>query len=261
MQIEDVAGIGLASGRTVQQQRDLAVGHGLLGQIVIDDQHVAALVHEILAHRRAGIGREIQHRRRLGGVGAHDDGIVHRPALFKPVHDRGHGRLLLSDRNIDTDHVLAALVEDRVDRDRGFAGLAVADDQLALAAADRDQRVDRLDAGHHRNGHRSALDDAGRRTFDRTGALGTDLALAVDGTAERVDHAAEHRLAHGHLHHAAGAQDGIALAHIVIVAEKRHADAALAQVHDHAAQRAAESQHLTGHDIAETRDAADTVGQ
>ena len=33
--------------------------------------------------------------------------------------------------------VLALLVDDRVDGDRGLAGLPVADDQLALAAADR----------------------------------------------------------------------------------------------------------------------------
>ena len=36
-------------------------------------------------------------------------------------------------------------------RDRGLAGLAVADDQLALAAADRDHRVDGLEAGLHRH--------------------------------------------------------------------------------------------------------------
>ena len=35
-------------------------------------------------------------------------------------------------------------------RHGGLAGLAVADDQLALAATNRDQRVDRLEAGLHR---------------------------------------------------------------------------------------------------------------
>jgi hypothetical protein len=45
---------------------------------------------------------------------------------------------------------LSLLVDDRVDRDGGLAGLAVADDELALAAADRDHGVDGLDAGLHR---------------------------------------------------------------------------------------------------------------
>jgi hypothetical protein len=46
-------------------------------------------------------------------------------------------------------------------RDGGLAGLAVADDQLALAAADGDrERVDGLEAGLHRLVHRLARDDA-----------------------------------------------------------------------------------------------------
>ena len=51
--------------------------------------------------------------------------------------------------------------------DRGLAGLAVADDQLALAAADRHHAVDRLEAGLHRLAHRLAIHDAGRDALDR----------------------------------------------------------------------------------------------
>ena len=71
--------------------------------------------------------------------------------------DRRHA---LADRDVDRDDVRVLVVDDRVDRDRRLAGLAVADDQLALAAADRDHRVDRLQAGLHRLLHRLALDDA-----------------------------------------------------------------------------------------------------
>ena len=52
---------------------------------------------------------------------------------------------------------LLPLVDDRVDRDRGLAGLPVTDDQLALATADRRHRVDRLDAGLQRLLHRLAV--------------------------------------------------------------------------------------------------------
>src|SRR3546814_18515689 len=41
----------------------------------------------------------------------------------------------------------------------GLAGVAVADDQLALAAADGNERVERLEAGLHRLVHRLARDD------------------------------------------------------------------------------------------------------
>src|SRR5579863_151289 len=53
MQVEDVARVGLASRRAAQQQRHLAVRVGVLGQIVVDRECVAALVEEVLAHRAA----------------------------------------------------------------------------------------------------------------------------------------------------------------------------------------------------------------
>src|SRR5207244_8596688 len=65
----------------------------------------------------------------------------------------------------------AFLIDDRVDRDGGFAGLAVADDQLALTAADRDHRVDRFVAGLHRLRNRFPPDHARCDLLDRRGAL------------------------------------------------------------------------------------------
>ena len=49
---------------------------------------------------------------------------------------------LLADGDIDADHALAALIEDSVDGNGGLTGLTVADDKLALAAADRHHGVD-----------------------------------------------------------------------------------------------------------------------
>ncbi len=60
---EDVAGIGLASGRTAEEQGQLAVGHSLLGQIVVNNQRVLAVVAKILSHRAAGHCGNILHRR------------------------------------------------------------------------------------------------------------------------------------------------------------------------------------------------------
>ena len=48
----------------------------------------------------------------------------------------------------------------------GLAGLAVADDELTLAAADGDHGVDGLDAGLQRLLDGLALDDAGSRALD-----------------------------------------------------------------------------------------------
>src|SRR5919109_3515061 len=76
---------------------------------------------------------------------------------------------------------LAALVEDRVDEDRGLAGRAVADDQLALAAADVRHRVDRLDAGLERLLHGLAVDDSGRLELERARLVALDRRGAPGG--------------------------------------------------------------------------------
>src|SRR5207253_10159200 len=56
-------------------------------------------------------------------------------------------RAFLPDAAINANYVAAFLIDDGVENDGGLAGLAVADDQLALSAADRNHAVDRLDAG------------------------------------------------------------------------------------------------------------------
>src|SRR5690606_28755225 len=83
------------------------------------------------------------------------------------------------------------LVDDRVDRDRRLARLAVTDDQLALTTADRDHRVDRLETGLQRLVDRLAGHDAGRLELEGAAALRRDLAEAVDRVAQRVDDATE----------------------------------------------------------------------
>jgi hypothetical protein len=90
----------------------------------------------------------------------------HRTVLFQLRHDVGDGGLLLPNRNVDALNAGALLVDDRIDCYGGLAGLAVADDQLTLAAADRHHGVDGLQARLHRLAHRLALDDARRHLLD-----------------------------------------------------------------------------------------------
>src|SRR3546814_8594908 len=89
------------------------------------------------------------------------------------THDLSNGGALLADGNIDAVELLALivaligglLVDEGVDGNGGLAGLAVADDQLALTAADGDQRVHGLEAGLYRLMHRLARNDARRFLF------------------------------------------------------------------------------------------------
>ena len=92
--------------------------------------------------------------------------------------------------------------------DGGLAGLAVADDQLALAAADRGHGVDGLDPGLQRLVHglaaRRCPAPGPRAGGSRWSAIG---ALAVDRLAERVHDPAEQRVADRHRQDAPGRPD------------------------------------------------------
>src|SRR5207244_7269386 len=111
--------------------------------------------------------------------------------------DLSHRRGPLADGDVDARHILAALVEDRVHEDRRLARRPVADDQLALAAPDRDHRVDRLQARLERLLDGLALDDAGRLELEQPRLGRPDRLAAVDRLAERVDDAPDQVLADG----------------------------------------------------------------
>src|SRR5919109_1017337 len=154
---------------------------------------------------------------------------------------------------------LAALVEDRVDEDRGLAGRAVADDQLALAAADVRHRVDRLDAGLERLLHGLAVDDSGRLELERACLVALDRRAAVERLPERVHDPADQRLAHGHARDAAGAPRGLALLYLFPLAEERRPDVVLLEVEREAGHAVLEVEHLHADGVLEPVDAGDAV--
>ena len=259
VRVEDVAGVCLAAGRAAHQQRHLAVGPGVLRQVVVDAQRVAPGVHELLAHGDTGVRRQVLQRGRVRCGGGDDDGVLHRAVLLQLGHHLRHGRLLLADGDVDADQVLALLVDDRVDRDGRLAGLPVADDQLALAAADGDHGVDGLDARLHRRIHRLAHDDARGDALHGAGLGGLDGPLAVDGLAQRVHHPADQRVADRHLDHASGGLDLVALLELGVVAQDQGADRLLFQVEGHAHDAARKLEQLRRQRAGQPEDLGDAV--
>src|SRR5450830_257013 len=132
VEIEHVARESFTAWRTAQQQRNLTVSHGLLRQIVINDQRVFTAVAEVFAHRAARVGRHVLHGSRFRSRGSHHDGVVHGASLLEGAHDVLDGRSLLTNRDVHAGDALALLVDDGVDGHSGLAGLAVTNDQLAL---------------------------------------------------------------------------------------------------------------------------------
>ena len=267
VQVEHVTRVGLTARRAAQQQRHGAVGLGLLGEVVEDDQHVLAVVHPVLADGRAGVGREVLEARAVRRRGGDDRRVLQRAGLLQGTAHRRDGGALLADGDVDAADLLRRvaglpvllLVDDRVDRDRGLAGRPVTDDQLALAAADRGHRVDRLDAGRQRLVHRLARHHAGRLELEGAPLVGLDVAEAVDRGAERVDDPAHEAVADGDREDLAGPADRLALLDLVEVTEDDDADLAGVEVQGDAEGAVLELQQLVGHRRGQAGDPGDAV--
>src|SRR6266540_6511656 len=259
VQVEDVAGIRLAPGRTPDEERYLAVRPGVLGQVVVYDERVLSIVAEVLAHRASREWRQVLHRRRVGRAGDHDDRMIHRPMLLERGDDLRDRRFLLADRDVDADEVLALLIDDRVDRGGGLSGLAVADDQLALTAPDREHRVDRLDARLHRCVDVLPRDHAGRDDVHSKGSLRVDLTLAVERAPERVDDTADELRPDGRLDDPACRMYLAALFDVLVLSEDDRAHGVLFEVERKAVHVVAEVEKLRRHTAGEAVDASDAV--
>ena len=226
-----------------------------------------AVIAEIFTHRAARVGSEELQRSRLRRGRRDHDGIFHRAILFERADDLRDGRALLANGDVDAVELLSflarlvdfLLVDEGVERDGGLAGLAVADDELALAAADRDERVERLEAGLDRLVHRLARDDARRLHLDAAPLGVFDWAFAIDRIAERVDDPAEQALADWNVDDGAGPLDGRAFGDLGVRAEDDDADIVGFEVERHALGAVVELDHLARLDVVESVDARDSV--
>ena len=169
------------------------------------------------------------------------------------------GRGLLADRDIDTNNVLAFLVDDRVYRDGGFARLAVADDKLALTAPDRHHRVNGFQACLKRLFYRLAVNNSRSDPLYRKISVGHDLAFAIDRIAQSVNNAADQRIAYGHAHDALCALGFVALFDLLKIAEKHAPDLVLLEVEREAANAVVKFQKFAGHDFFEAVNFSDAV--
>ncbi len=181
------------------------------------------------------------------------------PCFGERLHNLRDGRALLADGAVDADQVVLGVVDDGVEQDGGLAGLAVADDELALAAADGDHGVNGLEAGGHGLAHGLAVNDAGGEALDGKRFGGGDGALVVNGHAERVDYAADQGRADRDGENFAGALDLFAFLELGVVAENDGANLILFKREGEAGNAVGEAEQLASHDFVEAVDAGDAV--
>ncbi|CAB4864703.1 unannotated protein [freshwater metagenome] len=267
MQIEDVAGVGLAARRATEQERHGAVGLGLLGEVIKHDEHVLAGVHPVLADGRTRVGGEVLEPGRVRGWCGHDGRVLHGAVLLERTLDGGDRRTLLADCYVDAANLLVrvarqpvlALVQDRVEAHCGLAGLAVTDDELALSTPDRRHGINRLDTRLQRLLDGLTLDDGRSLQFEHATRLGLDRAKTIDRVAERIDHAAEEGITDRHRENFTGAAHGLAFGDLRAIAEEHDTDFTHVQVQGETKQATLELQQLVGHCRVEAFNAGNAV--
>ena len=136
------------------------------------------------------------HRRSFRSASSNNYGVLKGTTLAQHLNHIGHRCGLLPNRHVYANDIFTLLVDDRIDSNSGLACLAIADDQLALATANRDHGINRGDPGLHRLMHRLALDNSRRHRFDQTGFGGCDRPLAVNRLTQRIHHPTQHGITH-----------------------------------------------------------------
>ena len=233
-----------------EQRRHLGARLGEAEDVVDEQEDVAALlVAEVLGHRQAGQADPLAGAGRLVHLAEHErralddarlghlvDEVV---ALARPLAHAGehrHARVLLRD-----------VVDELLDDD-GLADAGAAEDPDLAALLERADEVDDLEPGLEHLDLGGLVLERGRGAVDRQHLVRLDLALAVDGVAEHVEHAPQRHLAHRHGDRGAGVAD---LGPAGEAVGRRHGDGAdpvVAQVLLHLAheRRLAFAQDLDG---------------
>src|SRR5690606_30319256 len=154
------------------------------------------------------------------------EGVV--PAqVGEELRDRGTA---LTYGAVHAQDILASLVQDRIQGNGGLARLTVAQNQLALAVSDRQQRIDHLQAGLQRLGHRRPARERRRGPLDRASLVEPDRAVLVERPAEGVDDATDERLPDRYVQDAPGAVGEAAGGQVLTRAEQDHAELFRVQV-------------------------------
>lgn len=147
VEVEDIAGVSLTTWGTSEQEGHLTVGDGLLGEIVVNDQAVHAVVSEVLANGAAGVGSQELQRSRVRRSSSNDDGVLEGLALAEESYNVGDGGPLLADGDVDavkrlgvvTSFMSSFLVKDSVDSNRSLSSLSVSNNEFTLATTNWDQ--------------------------------------------------------------------------------------------------------------------------
>jgi hypothetical protein len=151
------------------------------------------------------------------------------------------------------------LVDDGVDADGGFSGLAVTNHKLALSATDWDHRVNGFDSGLEWFLYWLSFDNTRSENFDESEFVGWDWTKTVKRLAKRVHDTTKKTLTHWDLDNLSGFADLVPFLDLGFIADENSTDGIFFKVkgksHD-AVWELKEFSHLA---VWESVDARDSV--
>ena len=100
----------------------------MLGEIIVDDEDILALIPPVFCPGCCSIGSNIEPRCRFARGSVDNDCIFPSIVGLQFAFNLSNRRILLSDCTIDADDIFSLLVDDGVDGKSGFTGLTITDD-------------------------------------------------------------------------------------------------------------------------------------
>ena len=113
----------------------------MFGQVVVHDERIHAVLHEILTHRRSGVRRDVLIGGIVGSGRRNDDCVFQRTVIFENFQGARKGGIFLPDADVNRINgteirivlrqplsIEFGLVQNRIQRESGLARGTVADD-------------------------------------------------------------------------------------------------------------------------------------
>ena len=150
MQVKHIPWICLSSWRSSKQKRHLSISGSMLCQIIINNQSIFPLTHNILSKSSSHIWCDILHYSWSINRSINHDSIVHSSSFFQSFYNTNYLRFLLSNSNINTDHIFSFLIDDGINRNGSFTSLSISNNQFSLSSSNWHQRINGLNTSLQR---------------------------------------------------------------------------------------------------------------
>ena len=220
---------------------------------------MASIIAKKFAHSRSGIGSDKLQGCGITGIGGNHNGVIHGAMILKGFNNFSHRRCPLTNSYVDTDDIFTLLIDDGIQGQCRFAGLAIANDQLALSATDGNHGIDGLQPGCKRFFYRLAGHYTGGFPFDQRKGIRLNLTPAIQWLTQGINHATDHGLTGRYRGNSIRSLYQITFFDYRIFAEKYDTNVVFLQIEHHSDDFMGEFYQLPGHYFFQAMDAGNPI--